>query len=180
MTGAGAGFSLSAPTATVILEGMDGMGGLSGWRWLLIVQAAPALLVAPLLASRLPDQPSDLIFLSPSDRESLAAVVTPAGSALRPMRTALRETVRRDATWLCAMLCFGFQVCHARSLGERAPPLSALCQLRAVPLCNPGARLSASRSASSRLCWRCRRSPLPAITYTSGRLASSACRHSLL
>ena len=54
--------------AAGIFHGMDGAGGLSGWRWLFILQGAVTFLIAIVGYFVLPDFPHDTKWLTPEER----------------------------------------------------------------------------------------------------------------
>jgi ACS family tartrate transporter-like MFS transporter len=78
---------IGAPLWTAILE-MDGIAGLHGCQWLFIVEAAPALFLAATVFFFLPSTPSEARWLSPKEREIIAATLaaergpTPIASAI--------------------------------------------------------------------------------------------------
>src|SRR5215510_1201619 len=68
-------FLVAIPASTVVggpLSGlllqMDGLGGLSGWKWLFIVEGLPATLLGVAALWILPDRPEDATFLSDEER----------------------------------------------------------------------------------------------------------------
>ncbi|HBK08400.1 MAG TPA: MFS transporter [Acetobacteraceae bacterium] len=58
---------LGAPVSGWIL-GMDGVGGLAGWQWLFILEAAPALVLSVVVWFYLTDRPADARWLEPEER----------------------------------------------------------------------------------------------------------------
>jgi MFS transporter, ACS family, tartrate transporter len=58
---------LGFPVSGMIL-GMDGFGGLTGWKWLFIIEAAPAVILAFVVWFYLTDRPADAKWLSPEER----------------------------------------------------------------------------------------------------------------
>lgn len=77
------GFLLALPLATVIgaplsglvLATMDGVAGLSAWRWLFIVEAVPATLLGVAAYFYLTDKPEDAAWLTPKERAELQRVI---------------------------------------------------------------------------------------------------------
>jgi len=63
---------LGAPVSGMLLS-LDGTAGLQGWQWLYIVEALPALILAPVVAIYFQDRPQDGTWLKPDEREWLAA-----------------------------------------------------------------------------------------------------------
>jgi D-galactonate transporter len=60
-----------SPISGLIL-GMDGFGGLAGWQWLFIIEAAPAIILAVATWFYLTDRPADAHWLTPEERTWLA------------------------------------------------------------------------------------------------------------
>ena len=65
---------LGAPISGWILEHCHAFG-LGGWRWLLIIEALPAILGGLLTFTMLPDGPGDATFLTAEHKASLAAAL---------------------------------------------------------------------------------------------------------
>jgi MFS family permease len=61
---------LGAPLSGLLLS-MDGVAGLQGWQWLYLVEAAPALLLAPLVMMRLQNSPEEAAWLPADERHWL-------------------------------------------------------------------------------------------------------------
>ena len=55
------------PVSGLIL-GLDGIGGLAGWKWLFILEAAPAVILAVVTWFYLTDRPADASWLAPDER----------------------------------------------------------------------------------------------------------------
>ena len=62
---------LGFPVSGLIL-GMDNVGGLAGWQWLFILEAAPAVILAVVVWFYLTDRPADATWLAPDERAWLA------------------------------------------------------------------------------------------------------------
>jgi MFS transporter, ACS family, tartrate transporter len=62
---------IGAPISGMIL-GMNGIGGLDGWQWLFIIEAAPAVLLGLLTYFYLTDRPADAHWLAADERAWLA------------------------------------------------------------------------------------------------------------
>ena len=73
---------LGAPLSGWILDHVHGLQ-LSGWRWLLILEALPALACGLLTYRLLPDRPADAAFLSVEEKGRLHATLA-AESAAKP------------------------------------------------------------------------------------------------
>lgn len=73
-------FMAAIPLSTVIggpisgaLLSMDGFGGLAGWQWVYLIEAAPALLLTFAVLYYLTDKPSDAAWLAADERGWLVA-----------------------------------------------------------------------------------------------------------
>lgn len=71
-------FMFAIPISTVIgspisgyILNMDGVGGMHGWQWLFILEAAPALILAAVVLMFLPDGPQDAKWLTQEERHWL-------------------------------------------------------------------------------------------------------------
>jgi len=61
---------IGAPLSGLLLS-LNGVAGLQGWQWLYLVEAAPALLLAPLVVWRLQDDPAQAAWLPDEQRHWL-------------------------------------------------------------------------------------------------------------
>ncbi|WP_323120391.1 MFS transporter [Burkholderia alba] len=61
---------VGGPLAGALLE-LDGALGLHGWQWLFIVEGIPAILLASVVWTRLPDRPRDARWLPPDTARAL-------------------------------------------------------------------------------------------------------------
>ena len=62
---------LGSPVSGAILDGMAEVGGLHGWQWLFIIEAAPAVVLGLLALRLLPDRPRDAAWLPAAERDWL-------------------------------------------------------------------------------------------------------------
>jgi ACS family tartrate transporter-like MFS transporter len=67
--------AIGAPLSGLILSVMDGVAGISGWRWLFVIEAAPAVVLGVLCYLHLPDRPSTAAWLSTQERDWLRAAL---------------------------------------------------------------------------------------------------------
>lgn len=78
--------SIAAP-----LLGMNGLAGLHGWQWLLIVEGMPSVLLALVLIAALPDRPGTARWLNETERDWLESkLATEAALAGPPSHNVLR------------------------------------------------------------------------------------------
>ena len=94
-------FYVAGPLASLLmgsvagaLLGLDGRLGLLGWQWLLLIEGAPALLLA-LFFWRLPQRPAQAKWLSPDQRDWLEArLAADARATGAPDHSLLRAVLR--------------------------------------------------------------------------------------
>lgn len=64
---------IGAPLSGAIMQYMDGFGGLPGWRWLFVTEAAPSLVAGVALIFLLPNGPESAAWLNMHERAILRA-----------------------------------------------------------------------------------------------------------
>jgi len=64
--------AIGAPISGLIL-GLDGVGGLTGWQWLFVLEAIPSAIVAVVVYFYLTDRPGDATWLVPEERAWLVS-----------------------------------------------------------------------------------------------------------
>ena len=74
--------AVGAPLGGLLL-GLDGVGGLTGWQWIFIVEGVPSIIVGAFLFKLLPDRPSTATFLSAEEREWLTREIESEGAKVR-------------------------------------------------------------------------------------------------
>lgn len=67
------GSNAAAAAISGVLLQLDGTWGLAGWHWMFILEALPAVLLAPVVLAVLTDRPADATWLKPDEREWLQA-----------------------------------------------------------------------------------------------------------
>ena len=90
-----------------VMEGMDGLLGLRGWRWLFLVDGIPAVLLGLAAWFVLTDRPENASFLSPAEKQLVADDMAadrkahshaPAGNMM--------EVLRSSKVWLMVLVYF--------------------------------------------------------------------------
>ncbi|KAI4946759.1 hypothetical protein J4E91_006931 [Alternaria rosae] len=82
---------------------LDGVHGISGWRWLFIIQGVATFVIAVVACFTLPDEPLTTWWLNPEERQLAHARVardTVGHSADVSMLAGLKEAVRDPKVWV--------------------------------------------------------------------------------
>ncbi|RYP67916.1 hypothetical protein DL770_008529 [Monosporascus sp. CRB-9-2] len=111
---------VSGLIAAGIFEGMHGLSGLAGWRWLFIVEGAVTALVALLGFFLLPNTPLTTHWLKAEERELAHARMErdKLGDSLEQASTmeGLKQAAKDKRTWLfCLMQNFHLSACSFNS-----------------------------------------------------------------
>jgi ACS family tartrate transporter-like MFS transporter len=97
---------IGAPLSGYLLS-LDGLHGLRGWRWLYLVEALPALLLAPVVLRLLPAAPENARWLSDSQREWLVAELASERDRLESVRVfSVRQALTDPRVLLLAAVYF--------------------------------------------------------------------------
>ncbi|KAI8468443.1 MAG: major facilitator superfamily domain-containing protein [Monoraphidium minutum] len=101
-------FFMAAPLAAGILQ-MDGVSGISGWRWLFLLEGLPSILVGAAIFAFLPSEPLAAWWLAPHQREVLHAAVHGSRAdearqkpTLKAMGAMALDTVKCIPFWIYA------------------------------------------------------------------------------
>ncbi len=104
--------AIGAPISGMIL-GMDGIGGLDGWQWLFVIEAAPAVLLGLVTYFHLTDRPADAHWLAADERTWLSERL----DAERRQRQAVHDlsvlqAMLNPRVWALALVYFGTVACN--------------------------------------------------------------------
>ncbi|WP_431923700.1 MFS transporter [Amycolatopsis tucumanensis] len=91
---------IGTPLSAVILQGTDGLGGLTGWRWMFILEGLPSVLIGLLVLVWLTDRPEKARWLTPRERAAVLAEVPPPEGGRPRIRLADLTGRLRDARLL--------------------------------------------------------------------------------
>ena len=101
---------IGAPVSGLLLN-LDGMGGLAGWQWLYIIEAAPAVILAFVTYFYLTDRPADASWLSAEEREWLVTRLTAEHREKRHVgNLKLLQTLLNPRVLALAVVYFGVVV----------------------------------------------------------------------
>lgn len=106
-------YLLGAPLSTYIMDHVSGLG-LSGWRWMLLIEGAPAILGGFAAYLWLVDRPADARWLAPHERTWLEAEVAARASPAGARRLGAWQVLTEPRVLFLSAIYFVYQ---AGSLG---------------------------------------------------------------
>lgn len=101
--------AIGSPVSGYLLGWADGVMGLSGWRWMFIYEAVPAVLLGVVVFWWLTDTPREATWLSATERDWLAAELDAERRALAATeRMTLLQVLKLPRVWTLSALfsCF--------------------------------------------------------------------------
>lgn len=93
------------PISGAILHYMSDIGGLYGWQWLFILEAAPAVLIGIIIIFYLDDSINAAKWLTSAEKEILIANLTPAKNT-STVHIRLQQLVQNRNLWHLALIYF--------------------------------------------------------------------------
>jgi ACS family tartrate transporter-like MFS transporter len=93
-------------SASGYLLDLNGRWGLTGWQWMFLIEAVPAVLLGILVFGVLPNGPDDARWLSEDERAFVAEQLAMEGDQTPETRSTLRETFRDRRVWQIAAFMF--------------------------------------------------------------------------
>jgi ACS family 4-hydroxyphenylacetate permease-like MFS transporter len=125
---------ISQPVAGVLgsivgglILGMTGILGLSGWRWLFIIEGVPAVILGVICWFYLTSRPSEARWLSPDERTTLEAALKRDAeereAMVAPGERASVLSLVLSRNMLILSFCFGCMVANFSALGGWMPQI---------------------------------------------------------
>jgi MFS transporter, ACS family, tartrate transporter len=103
---------IGAPVSGMIL-GMDGIGGLQGWQWLFIIEAAPAVLLGIVTFFYLTDRPADAQWLDADERDWLSKrLETERAQRETVHQISVGQAIFNPRVLALALVYFGLVACN--------------------------------------------------------------------
>jgi ACS family tartrate transporter-like MFS transporter len=102
---------IGAPLSSALLR-FDGAFGLRGWQWLFLIEGLPAILLAPVVLTRLIEKPADATWLKPREREWLCREMAEEQAHTSHAHVTLRAALLSPRLWavsvpyLCIVIAF--------------------------------------------------------------------------
>ena len=108
------GFLLAMPVASVIgspisgiIMQLHGVAGLSGWRWVFLLEAIPALVLAPITLRIVSDDPRRAPWLTSAEQDWLSRRLASDATHVPSHELGILQTVRLPIVLLLAVAYFG-------------------------------------------------------------------------
>jgi len=104
---------VGSPVSGGIMQYMDGAGGLSGWRWLFLLEGIPSILVGVLVLMVLPNGPRDAKWLSEEERDAILSAVEREKASKAPAASEhnLMSAFTDIRVWALAAIYFSGVIC---------------------------------------------------------------------
>ena len=110
MTGLPIASIVGAPLSGVILDHIQ-WSGISSWRWLLVLEAAPAIVLGILTYRLLPNRPADARFLTQTEKDWLAAELAKEEQAARASgHVSAWRALGHGRVWHLALIYFAMMI----------------------------------------------------------------------
>ena len=97
---------IMGPLSGGIMIGFDHVGGLSGWRWLFMLEAAPSIALGIATLFLLPKSPAQARFLSAEDKQRLAADLVADEPQTGAERHRFRDGLLNPRVWVMGGIDF--------------------------------------------------------------------------
>jgi len=101
---------IGAPLSALLMTYSHDLLGLSGWRWMMMLEGIPAILLSILVWLKLPNTPDKATWLSPQEQQSLISTLkaqTEAHATMGPLATSrFFHALKSPIVWLLGLLYF--------------------------------------------------------------------------
>jgi len=100
---------ITSPLSGWIMENFHGTLGLGGWRWMLLIEAVPAVVLGVLVLAVLADRPTTAAWLTDREREVLAADHAAGEEAAGPKQHSLGAALKQPYVYLLGFVYLAVQ-----------------------------------------------------------------------
>ncbi|KFC74802.1 Sodium-dependent phosphate transporter [Bosea sp. LC85] len=104
---------IGGPLAGQIMTGMQGIGGLSGWQWLFIVEGIPTILIGLFALAWLTDRLEQAHWLSDEERSAVREDLERDARSLGPREHGFSTVLRDPRLWIFTLVYFCIIVANA-------------------------------------------------------------------
>ncbi|CAN5119170.1 MFS transporter [soil metagenome] len=106
MSASGVAGVIGGPLAGTIMNGMHGMNGWSGWQWVFLIEGIPSILAAGATWWYLTDRPEQARWLTPAQRQMVAADLARDAASLGPREEGMLASLKQGRLWLLIVIFF--------------------------------------------------------------------------
>ena len=99
---------LGSPLSGAIIDNMNGLMGLAGWKWLFIVEGAPTVLLGLVVLMTLPDRPAEARWLTADERRWIEGVLAAERAAAPAVAHGTLRQMFHPTVLLLALAYFMF------------------------------------------------------------------------
>lgn len=98
---------IGGPVSGAIMHGMAGVGGMSGWQWLFIIEGLPACALGVVAFYYLSDRPATAPWLTKAERDQVTADIAADAPKAEEVSHSFGAALRSRRFWGLAALGFG-------------------------------------------------------------------------
>ena len=90
---------IGGPLAGTLMSGLNGAGGLAGWRWVFLLEGMPSVVAGIVTLVYLSDRPSEAKWLAPAEIEAVEADIERDKLSLGPREHDILASLKSKAVW---------------------------------------------------------------------------------
>jgi len=98
---------IAGPLSGVLLT-LHGLGGLSGWQWMFLLEGIPAIVMGIAVWRYLPDHPGEAPWLTADERDALVAILDEDSGSRKLAHADLRRAILSGRVWMLTLFYFLF------------------------------------------------------------------------
>ncbi|CAN5176445.1 MFS transporter [soil metagenome] len=106
MSASGVAGVIGGPLAGFIMNGLHGVNGWSGWQWVFLIEGVPSILAAGATWWYLTDRPEQAKWLTPVQRQMVAADLARDASVLGKREEGMLASLKQGRLWLLILIFF--------------------------------------------------------------------------
>lgn len=96
------------PLSGWIMDAFNGAYGLSGWQWMFVVEAVPAVLVGLAVFFYLDNRPSEAKWLNPAEQQVIERDIAADGAGKEQSPHSIATVFRNGRIWFMSLIYFAF------------------------------------------------------------------------
>jgi MFS family permease len=106
MSASGIAGVVGGPLAGLVMNGLHGVAGWSGWQWVFLIEGVPSIVAAVVTWLYLTDRPSQALWLTPAQRQLVQADLARDEATLGPREESLLASLKEGRLWLLILVFF--------------------------------------------------------------------------